>query len=51
MVFAFAGDFKESISVEAVDADVEFVQTGGAVGGKQLGEFEGVGGQRQMFDT
>ena len=48
--FVFARDFAESFGVEAVDADVDFVQPCGAVGGKQLVQTVGVGGKRDVFD-
>ena len=47
--FAFAGDFEEYVRVEAVDADVEFVQSGAAVLGEQFAEPESVGGEGDAF--
>ena len=48
--FLFAGDFEEGFWIEAVDADVEFVQTGGAVLGEQFAEPESVGGKGDVLD-
>ena len=48
--FLFAGDFEEGFWVEAVDADVELVQSGGAVLGKQFAEPESVGGEGDVPD-
>ena len=47
--FLFAGDFEEGFGVEAVDADVEFVQSGGAVLGEQFAEPESVGGEGDVL--
>ena len=48
--FLFAGDFEEGFGVEAVDADVEFVQSGAAVLGEQFAEPESVGGEGDVLD-
>ena len=48
--FVFARDFAEGFGMEAVDADVDFVQPGSAVGGKQLVQTVGIGGERDVFD-
>ena len=47
--FVFAGDFAEGFGIEAVYADVDFVQPCGAVGGEEPAEAVGVGGEGDAF--
>ena len=48
--FALAGDFEEYVRVEAVDTDVNFVQSGSAVGWEELRQSESVGGKCHVFN-